>query len=162
MSFVFLVTDTTGRAFAQFLQDHLRLLNRLPAWRLVAVAAKDVRGLPACTAALRRFAHDLHEPRAAEEVAALQAFFEVRDRVERNDVASLTMKDINTWHRSRRRFAAPEFQELFHRWKAEGARALQDRGGAPFLAALHEGRGRLVTHQLPIGYDRFGTRPGVS
>lgn len=162
VSFVVLVTDTTGRVFGQFLEDHLRLLNRLPLWRIVAVAPKDVRGLAPCTATLQQFAHNLQTSRAAHEVAALQTYFATRDRVERNDIKTLSMKDIEQWHKSRRRFAAPEFGELFQRWKVEGSGALRDRGGAPFLAALAAGRGQLVTHELLVGYDRFGTRPGVT
>jgi hypothetical protein len=162
VSFVCLVTDTTGHALGQFLQDHLRILNRLPNWRIVAVAPREVRGLPACTIALQRFADDLQESRAAGEVAALQTYFDTRDRIERNDITSLGSKELNQWHNFRRRFAAPEFYELFPRWKAAGSAALRDRGGAPFLTALTTGRGQLVTHQLAVGYDRFGTRPGVS
>ncbi|MEO8481994.1 MAG: hypothetical protein ABI634_07285 [Acidobacteriota bacterium] len=161
-SFVFLVTDSSGHAFEQFLADHLRLLNQLPTWRIVAVAAKDVRGLPACTAALRRFANAVQQPRAAEEVAALLQYFETQDLVGQNDITTLGLKRIDAWHQSRRRFAAPEFTELFSQWKAEGPGVVRDRGGAPFLAALRTGKGGLVTHELPIGYDRFGTRPGVS
>ena len=37
-----LVTDTSGAAFEPFLWDHLRLLNRLPRWRLVAVVPSHI------------------------------------------------------------------------------------------------------------------------
>jgi hypothetical protein len=162
VSFVFLATDTTGHGFSQFLQEHLRLLNWLPAWRIVAVAAKDLRGLPACTTALRRFVEALRTPRAPGEVAALHAHFDLRDRIDRKDLRDVTVRQIDEWRKSRGQFESPELCELYSRWKAGGPEALSDRRGGPFLAALAAGRGQLVTHQLPVGYDRFGTRPGVS
>lgn len=86
----------------------------------------------------------------------------MRERVERDDLPTLTNEIIRQWHEARARFAAAEFQQLYARWKEEGPSALENRGGEPFLAALRERRGELVTHQLPIRYDRFGTRAGVS
>ena len=164
VSLVFLVTDPTGVAFEQFLQDHLRLLNRLQNWHIVAVAPRHIPGLPACTTALRRFCSALLEPRPAEEIAQLGTYFPRRELFERNDFSFIS-GDINKvskeWHAARGRFAAAEFQELYARWKEEGPSALENRGGEPFLTALRERRGELVTHQLPIRYDRFGTRAGV-
>ena len=164
VSLVFLVTDTTGAAFEQFLQDHLRLLSRLPNWHIVAVAPRHIPGLPACTTALRRFCVALLEPRPAEEIAQLGTYFTRRDSVERDDLTFTNgdfSKLIAEWHEARARFAAAEFQELYRRWKEEGPSVLENRGGEPFLAALRDCRGQLVTHQLPIRYDRFGTRAGV-
>ena len=125
VSLVFLATDTSGQGFCQFLSDHLRLLNRLPAWRIVAVAARDARGLPACTAALRRFADALRTPRAPHEVSALDAHFSLRDRIDRDDLRNVTIPQIQTWHKSRQRFDTPEFSELFRRWKAEASKRFE-------------------------------------
>jgi hypothetical protein len=164
VSFAFLVTDTTGEAFGQFLQDHLRLLNRLPTWRLIAVAPMHLPGLPGCAAALQRFCVALQRPRAAEEVGALQTYFTWREMFERDD-CSFTAPDhnkvIKEWHAYRQRFATGEYQDLYDQWKTEGPPVLERRGGQPFLAALRDGRGELVTHRLPLRYDRFGTRAGV-
>ncbi len=163
-SFVFLAVDNTGEAFSQFLQDHRQLLSHLPAWRLVVVAPMHIPGPPACTAALRRFCGALQTPRAAEEVAQLQTYFTRRACVERDDL-SFTAENSNgiitEWHEARRRYAAPEYQELYERWSAYGPSVLQDRGGEAFLRAVGDGRGKLVTHQLPLRYDRFGSRAGV-
>lgn len=163
-SFVFLATDTTGEGFGQFLQDHLRLLNRLPTWRLMAVAPRHLPGLPGCAAALRRFSVALQQPRTAEEIRALQTYFTWRDMVDRDDL-SFTKPDSNKvikeWHAYRQRFAAGEYQDLYDHWKTEGPAALEHRGGESFLAALANGRGEFVTHRLPLRYDRFGTRAGV-
>jgi hypothetical protein len=60
------------------------------------------------------------------------------------------------------RFAGNEFEVLFQRWKVRGDAVLADCGGHGFLAAIADGRGALLTDQLPLSYDRFGTRAGVS
>jgi hypothetical protein len=162
VSFVSLVTDTTGQAFEQFLQDHVRLLNRLPAWQIVAVAPRHIPGLPACSAAFQRFGVHLRQPRLRGDAATLQTFFTIRDHVDRGDFAPLTIKDLDLFRDSRHRYSGPEFEELYQEWRTTGASALQNRGGDEFLAAIKEGRGQLITHRLPIGYDRFGTRAGVT
>ncbi|HXJ35106.1 MAG TPA: hypothetical protein VMS22_13830 [Candidatus Eisenbacteria bacterium] len=165
VAFVFLVTETTGALFAQFLEDHLALLDRLPRWQIVAVAPRHVRGLTACAAALRRVAAERERRRTFGEIDALQTYYTRRAQVERDDYSFLT-GDINTisgeWHAARRHFAAMEYEALFERWKSQGPAALDRRPGASLGAALADGRGALLTHELPIRYDRFGTRAGVS
>lgn len=165
VSLVFLVTDTTGAAFEQFLHDHRRLLNRLPTWRLVAVAPPQVPGLPGCAAALQRFTAALTRPRAAEEIRALQTYCTWRAMLERDDLSFATPdfeRTVKAWHGYRQRFAAAEYQDLYDQWTTDGPSVLAPRDGAGCLAALAEGRGALVVHRLPHGYDRFGTRAGVS
>jgi hypothetical protein len=161
-TFVFLVTDVTGQAFEQFLKDHVRLLNRLSGWRMVAIAPRHIPGIPACVSTLRQFAASVPQPRPLEETDQLQTYFTTLDLVERDDLKHVTVEELRRFRDLRRRFAAPEFETLFQRWKVEGASALTDCGARGFLSALDERRGELVTHQLPIRYDRFGTRAGVS
>jgi len=55
-----------------------------------------------------------------------------------------------------------EYEQLFERWKLEGPFALPMPVGASLLKALNNRSGQLELHSLPIRYDRFGTRPGVS
>lgn len=161
-TFVFLVTDVTGQAFEQFLKDHLRLLGRLPRWRMVAVAPLHIPGLPACATTLRQFAASVQRPRSHEETDQLLTYFMILDLVERKDLRHVTVEELRRFRDLRRRFAAAEFEQLFQRWKVEGTAALTDRGARGFLSALDERRGEFVTHQLSIRYDRFGTRAGVS
>ena len=165
VSLVFLITDTTGEAFGQFLRAHLRLLNRLPTWRLVAVAPPHVPGLPGCAATLQRFTAALARPRAAEEIRALQTYCTWRAMLERDDLSFTTPdfeRTVKAWHGYRQRFAAAEYQDLYDQWTTDGPSVLEHRGGAAFLAAITDGRGTLVAHRLPLRYDRFGTRAGVS
>ena len=141
-SFVFLVTDSTGQAFEQVLKDHLALLNHLPRWRIVA---------------------DVQRPRrhATEELDALTFYFTILDCLDRNDLNHVSIAELNRFRETRPRFAAPEYEILFQRWKADGPTALTNPIATGFLAALAERRGVFETYQLPIRYDRFGTHAGV-
>ena len=162
VSFVWLVTDVSGNAFEQFVHDHVRLLSHLPRWRIVAVAPRHIPGLPACGPALDRVIAAVGRSRPAPECEALRSYFMRLDQIERNDLASVSVADIQHFHKTRQQFQSDEFEVLFQRWKLEGDSVLRDRGAAGFLAAVREGRGGLSTEQLAFSYDRFGTRAGVS
>jgi hypothetical protein len=161
-SFVYLVTDTTGQAFAQFLDDHVSLLNHLPAWRIVAVAPQHIPGLPACEAAFRRFAVGLRRPRTHDEVTMLRMYFTTRTLLERDQIAQLSVKDLQEFRAARARLASMETETLYQRWQMDGDAILENRGLDTLLTALGTGGGQLIAHRLPIRYDRFGTRAGVS
>ena len=162
VAFVWLVTDTSGEAFEQFLHDHVRLFEHLPRWRIVAVAPRHIPGLPACAPALERVVRAVGVPRPKEERDALRAYYARLDQIERDDVRDLSHDELQRFCKARERFAANEFEVLFQRWKVHGDVVLTDRGGASFVAAIQDGRGELVTDRLPLSYDRFGTRAGVS
>jgi len=164
VTLVYLVTEATSDPFAQFVEDHLAMLGRLPLWRIVAVGPRHSRGLQACGAALARIAQGRSKSRPIAEVDALEQYFTWREAHQRGDHSWLT--DVNRvavqWHTLRRRFAAMEYEQLFERWKLEGPFALPMPVGASLLKALNNRSGQLELHSLPIRYDRFGTRPGVS
>jgi hypothetical protein len=160
--FVWLVTDTSGEALEQFLHDHVRLFAHLPRWRVVTVAPRHIPGLPACAPALERVIVAVRLPRPIEECDALRAYYGRLDQIERNDLGRVSLEEIQRFQKTRQRFEGNDFEVLFQRWKTDGDAALSDRGAAGFLAAIKDGRGALVTEQLPLRYDRFGTRAGVS
>jgi len=160
-SFVFLVTDTSGHALRQFLDDHVSLFQHLPAWRLVAVAPPHVPGLPACEAVFRRFVAEGPPRLLPDDVPRLRTYFRVLACLERNDLAPATLAEIDTFRDTRPRFSAPRFEGLFRRWQLEGDAALAGLDAGSPRPALG-GRGSLLTHRLPIHYDRFGARAGVS
>jgi hypothetical protein len=162
VSLVWLVTDTSGEAFEQFIHDHVRLLGLVPRWRIVAVAPRHIPGLTACAAALRRVTEAVARPRPLNDCRELRAYFAILDKVEQNDLRDVSLAEIDTFRDRRRRFAGNEFEVLFQRWKVHGDAVLADCGRAGFLAAIADGRGALLTDQLPLSYDRFGTRAGVS
>lgn len=162
ISVVWLVTETSGEAFEHFLLDHVRFLSHLTEWRIVAVAPRHIPGLPACRPAMERVMRAVALPRPTEECEALQLYCTRLDQIERDDLNRITAGDLQTFHKLRQRFEGNDFEVLFQRWKIHGDAVLHDRGAAGFLAAMREGRGELVTDQLPFSYDRFGTRAGVS
>jgi hypothetical protein len=160
-SFVFLATETTGRGLAQFLDDHARLLSHLPHWRVIAVCPPHIPGLAACERVFRRFCAAGSDPRRAADPVALQQYFVARDLHERGDLGRLSTAQIDTFRAARRRYTAPAFESLYRQWQHDGA--LPNTGAANAIAAaVAAGRGQLVTHRLPIQYDRFGTRAGVA
>jgi len=162
VSFVWLVTETSGEAFEQFIHDHIRLLSHLPDWRVVAVAPRHIPGLPACAPALDRVVRAVMRSRTSDECDALREYFTTLDQLERNVLNRVSNDDVNRFYQLRARFATNEFEVLFERWKLDRTTDIADRGGTGFAGALRHGRGMLVTEQLPHSYDRFGTRAGVS
>jgi hypothetical protein len=117
VSFVFLVTDTTGRGLTQFLNDQLQLLSRLSEWRIVAVCPRHLHGLPACEMAFRAFAHPGSQRGALSDVVALGQYFRARDVEERGDITRLSVADIDALRLARRRFAGPVVERLYRQWQ---------------------------------------------
>jgi hypothetical protein len=104
ISLVWLVTETSGDAFEQFLRDHVRLLSRVPQWRIVAVAPRHIPGLPACAPALERVMRSVASPRPTEDCDGLRLYFTRLDQVERNDVGRVTGAELQEFYKLRQRF----------------------------------------------------------
>ena len=162
MSFAFLVTDTSGRAFAQFLRDHERLLPHLRDWEIVLVCPQHISAVPVCTAAFRGFAADVQRDSRPGEREAVRAFFVERQGLEDGDIRTWSMDDLRQFRERHRRFLTPAFTDLYRRWQREGDAVFSPRGHEGLRQVLASGGPRLKTHVLPLRYDRFGTRPGVS
>jgi integrase len=151
-SFVYLATDTTGQAFAQFLNDHVSLVNHLSAWRIVDVDPQHIPGLPACEAAFRRFAAGLRRPRAHDEAAMLRTYFTTRNLLERDQIAQLSVKDLQAFRAARARFVSMEVESLYRRWQIDGDAVIESRGVDALLAALGTGAGQAAAllRALPL------------
>jgi hypothetical protein len=157
--FVSLVTDTTGRALEQFLQDHAGLLRRLPRWCVAAVGPATSLRLADCDAVFERFLGSPLNGLSAQ-LDDLRWFFHTRQLADRGDVAGLSLPEIERFRRLRARFTAPAFNALYERWQS---------GGDAVLAAMAEPSGvaapavgQLVTEALPFDYSQFGSLPGVA
>ena len=162
VSFAYLVTDTTGRAFSQFLEGHTSLLSRLQDWRIVAICPQKLHGLPACEKAFEQFTNAVQRPSAVAEIASVHHYFIARDLHERGDVARLSVSDIDAFRVARRRYSSPAFESLYRQWRRGGDAALSNRAANVVANAIRTGRGQLLTHRLPVRYDRFGSRAGVA
>jgi hypothetical protein len=158
-SFVFLVTDTRGHAFRQFVQDHRPLLNRLSTWRIAAVAPKHVPGLTACQNAFKQLAS---RPAGVRDITPeLETHFAVREQMDRDDWKNVSVVKINEFRETRSRFPKEQLDSLYDEWKRSGPSVLRTPLAAHLLGLPIESRGALVTHQLPIRYDRFGSFAGI-
>lgn len=164
VGFVFLVTDTSGQAFAQFLRDHRRLLSHIPAWRIAAVAPVHIPGLAACEGSFRQVTTECDPPFAVDEVDNLRSCFRLYPRLANadDDLADVTVAHMNHFRETRKRLSPQGFEDLFQRWRHVGDAAFEDASAEALRTALADGRGALVTYRLPVRYDRFGSRAGVA
>jgi hypothetical protein len=88
---------------------------------------------------------------------ALERYFLTRRAVERNEVATLSVADLQTLRAGRQRFADPTIEALFSTWMAGGA----DRLDPSLLLAVLPRTGQLVVRTLPHTYQQFGAFTGV-
>ena len=163
LTFVVLVTDTGGQLLSQFLQDHVRLLSILPRWRVVAVLPGHVPGSTACERVFHRARTTTMRWRSTP-TDELQFAFRARDLLDQGQLRQLTVPDIHRFREIRDRYDPPEFDRLVAKWRTAGRPAPGGLEGSSdgIRVALAAGTGEVEIHRLPVRYDRFGTRAGVS
>lgn len=158
--FVSLVLDATARSLDLFLADHARLLGRLPAWAVVAVAPSHTPGLRACADV---FARHVHAPVRQTPVSRseLAWYFVTRRRIDSGDLSHVSVADIDRFKNLGDRFATVADETRYTRWLTNGDAVLDELtipAGPRGLASS----GRLVMHPLPFTYTQFGSFPGVA
>ena len=159
VAFLYLAVGDTARDFQQFLSDHRRLFNVLPAWTVVVIGQRKGTVLEACERVFARFSpRDVaaHEPLTGD----LLWYFERREAVDADALASLSIADIDRFRALRERFKAPLFEAKYQSWRSSQADAATSRPAAG--SARGTGHGRLVIDHLPFDYSRFGSLPGVA
>ena len=104
--FVTLALEATGRAFEQFLRDHARVLSYLPAWTVVVVSPLGASGASACQVVFDRFMTG-HSSSAGSDRSDLVRYFVTRRAVEQNDLAQVSVADLNHFREARQRLADP-------------------------------------------------------
>jgi hypothetical protein len=157
VSFVYLTTDANGHAFATFLEDHRKLFAALSRWQVVAVASRHVPGLPACERAFQRF--QAQPGPAAPSAAELLEYFRLRRLVEREELAGVSVDQINFFRTTRDRHASPAMDFAYGDWTRTGQ--LSNAALASLAPRPTSRDGGLILHQLARAYDRFGSFPGV-
>jgi hypothetical protein len=163
VTFVVLVTDTGGQILTQFLRDHLPLLGLLPRWRVVASIPGHVHGRPGCEAVFKRVRTTPVERLSAAQKDNLRFAFRIRNLADGNEgLGGVTVADIDRFHKIRDSHGASAFEKLLLQWRASGDSVFEDQSSDRLRAAVAAGRGQFEIHRLPIRYDRFGTRAGVS
>jgi hypothetical protein len=152
---VYLATDGGTTPFESFLREHARLLSALPAWVVVVAHPIRVSATPVWDVVFRRFVSGQGAITGAR-VDDLERYFMVRKAVERNELARLSVADLQTFRATRLRFADPRVEALFSRWVASG----EARLNPALLAGPVPGAGRLVIQPLAYSYQQFGAYAG--
>ena len=157
--FVALALEHTGQAFGRFLHDHARLLGQLPAWAIVVIyQAGASAAAEAGRAVFDRYVLGLPSTRTHDR-ADLVRLFVMRRAVERNDLTSLSVADLNWFREARRRLADPIVESLYARWLVSGDHALGLGMAGPDRGAVSTGQ--FVARELPFSYEQFGDFVGV-
>jgi hypothetical protein len=157
--FVALALEYTGQSCARFLQDHARLLAHLPAWTIVvAHQAGATAAADACRVAFDQFVNAA-PPNPVHARADLVRLFVTRRAVERNDLASFSVADLNWYREARQRLAAPTVDALYAQWRVSGDHVLDVQPAPPSRRLASTGQ--FVARELPFAYEQFGDFAGV-
>lgn len=160
VSFVCLVTDRRGRVFTEFVADHAALLNHLPSWRLVALAPRDVNGLPACKTIWETLMASSRRQRKVDAPTRLRHCMRMRQAADDNTMAGVSMDDIAEFRETVRWLGGrSRIDALYERWCQGGDAVLENAGDVPFLTARDLMPDGFSTHRLQHRYDRFDTVP---
>jgi len=152
--FVYLAVDGSVATFERFLLTHARLLSALPTWTVLVAHPRHVcaTGLEdAC----RRFVGDAPALSAAR-LRDLERYFLARRAIERNELAQLSIADLQSFRSTRLAFAEPRIEALFSRWVASGALRLDVS-----LITSPVPPGRVIVRPLAHTYQQFGAFAGV-
>jgi len=162
VEFVYLVVEQSGRPFEDWVRDHMRLLSRLPQWRIVLVCPPQVsHGARACEAG---YVHAFGASPAAgsdRPRAELSWYFATRRAVEASDLKNLSVADLDRYRDLRRQLSSAAVERLYVAWQQSGDAALAPANAASPFAQASDVRDRLRTHVLPWRYRQFGSLPGV-
>ena len=86
-------------------------------------------------------------------------YFVTRRAVEANDLAHLSVTDLNHCREARRQFADPFVETLYARWLVGGDRVLDERDAGTHARVVSRGAFRAC--ELPFTYEQFGDEAGV-
>lgn len=153
--FAALALEPATVSFERFLADHARLLHRLSAWAIVLVGPRGGESVAACRAVFARYLNDVSSSPVLDLHAAAR-YFALRRSVERNDLAALSVADLNYAREARQRFTGPASEAIYARWLVNGDAALELEKNPSQRTS-----GSLVHHELPFRYEQFGDLPGV-
>jgi len=153
---VYLATDGGTVRFEWFLREHARLLSALPAWVVVVAHPSRVCATPVWDAVFCRFVSG-DDAVTGERVRDLERYFVARKAVEQNELARLSVADLQTFRATRLSFAEPRIEALFSRWVASG----ETRLDPSLLTGPVASEGHLVVQPLGHTYEQFGAYAGM-
>ncbi|MEO8256846.1 MAG: hypothetical protein ABI868_05810 [Acidobacteriota bacterium] len=159
LHFVTLALDPSGQGLASFLHDHARLLSHLPDWTIVAVGPKGWAGETGCRPQFDRYVAGIPATSMAWDRREVARYFVTRRAVDANDLAHLSVTDLNHCREARRQFADPIVETLYARWLVDGDRVLNEWSAGSLTRVVS--RGALRACELPYTYEQFGDEAGV-
>lgn len=131
LTFMYLVTEPTGRGCREFLEAHSRLLRRVSRWRLLLVVPARLQ-----TAEVhhRKAVADFCAPPLRPDVLdEFRWYCTVRQSVDAAGARALHA-DVARYGRARRAFGTPRFYAAYREWLRDGDSAF----GRLLSPALHE------------------------
>jgi hypothetical protein len=158
--FAYLVTDAIGQAFEHYLLGHLALLRHLGRWRVAAMAPSHIPGLAAVQQVFGRIGNRVPTP--GYNIDELNKYFGMRLRFERREATQADLDALKFFHEARERYSGQAFEIALARFAESGELLDEWACAAEVKRAVAEGRGGLITYQLPHRYDRFGSMAGVA
>ena len=158
--FVCLVTDRSARDIALFVREHGSLTSHVGAHTLVVLRPAHISSDEACRAAHAAAFGGALIVSPSLDATTIGWYFDARRRVERGDIRSMSVEDIQRY-RACRRSAADTLELAYRQWT--------DRGCPP-VEHLREllgssrppGPSKLVLITLPHRYEQFGALPGIA
>ena len=153
---VYLATDGSAAPFERFLREHARLLSAVPAWTVVVAHPILVRATGVWDDTFRRFVGG-DVAVTPSRVRDLERYFVARKAVEQNELARLSVAELQTFRAARLGFAEPSIEALFSRWAASG----EPRLDPSLLTNARPQPGRLIVQALIHTYEQFGAYAGV-
>jgi len=153
VSFLYVVTDPSGRAFRTFLEGHRSLLQRLARWRILLVLPRlFARSEPRQQAAIADLCAAPMRPALMEE---FRWFCGIRRAVEQGGARRLEL-DAARYARARSAFGAPRFYALYRQWLREGDATWTRLASPAFHQAWQSGAATVETLVLPYAYGELG------
>ena len=157
MAFAYLAAEQVGGGFDAFLHGHAGLFGRLSTWTVVAIGPPGVSPLMGYDAAFERF---LAQPAVGRVRPSDDLRWYLATRQERDELARLSVTDINRFRALREQFRGATFDAVYADWRQDGDTALAS--GDQASPVPRRSVGRLVIETLPFDYTQFGSLPGVA
>lgn len=158
--FVCLATDPSARDIALFVREHLSLTSQLAASTLVVLRPAHISSDDVCRAAHAVAVGSCAAPTSPLDPPAIRWYFDARRRIERGDLRTMSVDDIQRYRQCRLR-AAGTLESAYHQWAECGYPAFERAEDLlhPSQATAHS---KLLVVTLPHRYEQFGALPGIA
>jgi hypothetical protein len=155
--FVYVHADPLRDGFRDFLQHHVSLLERLPAWTIRIVVPAHLAG---AAQDLQKTAWgELASPLRGPVLTELRWYFE---RFSSRPTEASPATERTRFERCRQAFSGDRYAVLYRRWKQDGKRVLATASSPVVGKAMESGTGRIEPLVLPHAYSHLAPMAGVA